>query len=48
MDFSEKYMEEMGHGIYTWMAINILPPLYLVYAVNHSDSWKAYSTLRQR
>lgn len=48
MDFSKKYMEELGHGIYTPMDVSILPPLYLVYAENPSDSGKVHSTVRQR
>jgi len=33
---------ELGHGIYTPMDINLLPPLYLIYADNPSDSGKVY------
>lgn len=33
-------MEKLGHGIYTPMDINLLPPLYLIYADNPSDSGK--------
>ena len=33
-------MEKLGHGIYTPMDINLLPPLHLIYAENPSDSGK--------
>ncbi|KAL2528943.1 Glucuronokinase 1 [Forsythia ovata] len=48
MDFSKKYMEDLGHGIYTPMDIGLLPPLHLIYAENPSDSGKVHSTVRQR
>ncbi|GFZ19061.1 glucuronokinase G [Actinidia rufa] len=40
MDFSKNYMDDLGHGIYTPMEINLLPPLHLIYAENPSDSGK--------
>ncbi|KAA8548159.1 hypothetical protein F0562_004580 [Nyssa sinensis] len=48
MDFSKKYMDELGHGIYTPMDTSLLPPLHLIYAENPSDSGKVHSTVRQR
>lgn len=33
-------MDRMGHGIYTQMDFSLLPPLYLIYAENPSDSGK--------
>ncbi|KAL6960329.1 Glucuronokinase 1 [Sarracenia purpurea var. burkii] len=48
MDFSKKYMNDLGHGKYAPMDINLLPPLYLIYAENPSDSGKVHSTVRQR
>ncbi|KAK4409954.1 Glucuronokinase [Sesamum angolense] len=48
MDFNKKRMEELGHGEYTVMDLNLLPPLYLIYAENPSDSGKVHSTVRQR
>lgn len=33
-------MDELGHGKYTPMDQNLLPPLYLIYAENPSDSGK--------
>ncbi|KAG9132228.1 hypothetical protein Leryth_017078 [Lithospermum erythrorhizon] len=41
-------MDELGHGLYTPMDTSLLPPLYLIYAENPSDSGKIHSTLRQR
>uniref|UniRef100_A0A803MLM5 GHMP kinase N-terminal domain-containing protein n=1 Tax=Chenopodium quinoa TaxID=63459 RepID=A0A803MLM5_CHEQI len=40
MDFSKNHMDKLGHGIYTPMDISLLPPLYLIYAENPSDSGK--------
>lgn len=48
MDFSQKHMEELGHGIYIPMDIDLLPSLHLIYAENPSDSGKVHSTVRQR
>jgi hypothetical protein len=33
-------MDDLGHGIYTPMDIDLLPPLHLIYAENPSDSGK--------
>lgn len=33
-------MDKKGHGIYIPMDLSLLPPLYLIYAVNPSDSGK--------
>ncbi|KAG8366909.1 hypothetical protein BUALT_Bualt16G0016900 [Buddleja alternifolia] len=48
MDFNKKHMDELGHGEYTPMDLGLLPPLYLIYAENPSDSGKVHSTVRQR
>lgn len=48
MDFNKSHMDKLGHGIYTQMDISLLPPLYLIYAENPSDSGKVHSTVRQR
>ncbi|KAF5740418.1 glucuronokinase 1 [Tripterygium wilfordii] len=48
MDFKKDHMEKLGHGIYTPMDINLLPPLHLIYAENPSDSGKVHSSVRQR
>jgi hypothetical protein len=38
-------MDKLGHGIYTPLDVNLLPPLYLIYAENPSDSGKVCSIL---
>ncbi|CAH9096418.1 unnamed protein product [Cuscuta epithymum] len=48
MDFGKKHMDELGHGVYTPMDINLLPPLHLIYAENPSDSGKVHSSVRRR
>ncbi|XP_015063245.1 glucuronokinase 1 [Solanum pennellii] len=48
MDFGKNHMDELGHGIYTPMDVDLLPSLYLIYAENPSDSGKVHSTVRQR
>ncbi|GER47448.1 GHMP kinase family protein [Striga asiatica] len=48
MDFNKKHMEDFGHGEYIPMDEGLLPPLYLIYAENPSDSGKVHSTVRQR
>jgi glucuronokinase len=48
MDFSKENMDKLGHGIYKPMDVNLLPPLFLIYAENPSDSGKVHSTVRQR
>ncbi|KAK9675406.1 hypothetical protein RND81_11G005600 [Saponaria officinalis] len=48
MDFSKIHMDKLGHGIYTPMDVSLLPPLYLIYAENPSDSGKVHSTVKQR
>ncbi|KAL7094886.1 hypothetical protein ACP275_11G132900 [Erythranthe tilingii] len=48
MDFNKKHMEDLGYGEYTHMDVDLLPPLYLIYAENPSDSGKVHSTVRQR
>ncbi|XP_066398321.1 glucuronokinase 1 isoform X2 [Miscanthus floridulus] len=48
MDFSKEHMDKLGHGIYMPLDVNLLPPLYLIYAQNPSDSGKVHSSVRQR
>ncbi|XP_073008891.1 glucuronokinase 1-like [Typha latifolia] len=48
MDFSNEYMDKLGHGMYRQMDITLLPPLHLIYAENPSDSGKVHSSVRQR
>ncbi|PIN02653.1 Glucuronokinase [Handroanthus impetiginosus] len=48
MDFNKKIIEDLGHGEYIPMDVGLLPPLYLIYAENPSDSGKVHSTVQQR
>ncbi|KAL4184672.1 hypothetical protein AMTRI_Chr10g226680 [Amborella trichopoda] len=48
MDFSKEHMDKLGHGLYTPMDRSILPPFYLIYAENPSDSGKVHSTVQKR
>ncbi|WVZ15706.1 hypothetical protein V8G54_013272 [Vigna mungo] len=45
---SKENMDELGHGIYIPMDLSLLPPLYLIYAENPSDSGKVHSKVRER
>jgi len=47
MDFSQEHMDKLGHGIYRPLDVNLLPPLYLIYAENPSDSGKVLTELNQ-
>jgi glucuronokinase len=47
MDFSKEQMDKLGHGIYRPLDVNLLPPLYLIYAENPSDSGKVPTELNQ-
>lgn len=40
-------MDKLGHGIYRRLDANLLPPLYLIYAENPSDSGKVVIELNQ-
>lgn len=48
MDFDKQYMEEHGHGQYIPLDPSLLPPLYLMYSNDPSDSGKVHSTVKQR
>ncbi|KAK9152413.1 hypothetical protein Syun_010722 [Stephania yunnanensis] len=48
MDFRKEHMDKWGYGMYAPMDISLLPPLYLIYAENPSDSGKVHSTVRKR
>ncbi|KAI5442252.1 glucuronokinase 1 [Lathyrus oleraceus] len=48
MDFNKENMDKLGHGIYIPMDLSLLPPLYLIYVANPSDSGKVHSKVRQR
>lgn len=48
MDFNKENMDKLGYGIYIPMDLSLLPPLYLIYVANPSDSGKVHSKVRQR
>ncbi|TKS81467.1 hypothetical protein D9C73_015572 [Collichthys lucidus] len=48
MDFSKKLMEEQGHGNYVSMDMSGLPPFWLAYLSDPSDSGRIHSNIRQR
>ncbi|KAK9169103.1 hypothetical protein Syun_001243 [Stephania yunnanensis] len=41
-------MDKWGYGMYVPMDSNLLPPLFVIYAENPSDSGKVHSTVRKR
>lgn len=48
MDFDQHLVERDGHGYYERMDLNLLPPLYLAYTEEPSDSGKIHSGMRTR
>uniref|UniRef100_A0A671UHF5 Glucuronokinase with putative uridyl pyrophosphorylase n=1 Tax=Sparus aurata TaxID=8175 RepID=A0A671UHF5_SPAAU len=48
MDFSKKLMEEQGYGNYVPMDMSGLPPFWLAYLSDPSDSGRIHSNIRQR
>ena len=48
MDFDRAHMEAEGHGIYTLLPPALLPPLWLAYLADPSDSGRIHSTVRQK
>ncbi|KAM4627228.1 glucuronokinase with putative uridyl pyrophosphorylase isoform 3-T3 [Polymixia lowei] len=48
MDFSKHLMEERGYGEYISMDMSILPPFWLAYLSDPSDSGRIHSNVRQR
>jgi glucuronokinase len=48
MDFAPDYVSEHGHGNYERLSVSLLPPLYLAYTLQPSDSGKIHSTVRYR
>jgi len=48
MDFDRDYIAEHGHGRYERLDLSLLPPLYLAYTPEPSDSGKIHSTVRYR
>ncbi|XP_035535669.1 glucuronokinase with putative uridyl pyrophosphorylase [Morone saxatilis] len=48
MDFSKKLMEDQGYGNYVSMNMSGLPPFWLAYLSDPSDSGRIHSNIRQR
>ncbi|XP_071806247.1 uncharacterized protein [Asterias amurensis] len=48
MNFSEAIMGSKGHGDYQRIDFDLVPPLWLAYIRNPSDSGKIHSNIRQR
>eukprot|EP00731_Ephydatia_muelleri_P011967 Em0006g861a len=48
MDFSKSIMDSQGHGMYEHLPIGNLPPLWLAYLADPSDSGKIHSNVKQR
>ena len=48
MDFDADYMTAHGQGRYDRMDLSLLPPLYLAYTLDPSDSGRIHSTVRYR
>ncbi|KAK9806753.1 hypothetical protein WJX72_001492 [[Myrmecia] bisecta] len=48
MDFDRKYMDAHGHGRYEPLDVSLVPPLWLVYAENPSDSGTVHSDVKRR
>uniref|UniRef100_A0AAQ4R4Z0 Glucuronokinase with putative uridyl pyrophosphorylase n=1 Tax=Gasterosteus aculeatus aculeatus TaxID=481459 RepID=A0AAQ4R4Z0_GASAC len=48
MDFGKKLMEEQGYGNYVSMDMSGLPPFWLAYLSDPSDSGRIHSNIRQR
>ncbi|XP_017289322.1 glucuronokinase with putative uridyl pyrophosphorylase isoform X2 [Kryptolebias marmoratus] len=48
MDFSKKLMDEQGYGNYVSMDMSNLPPFWLAYLRDPSDSGRIHSNIRQR
>eukprot|EP00038_Savillea_parva_P001253 m.102590 g.102590 ORF g.102590 m.102590 type:complete len:188 (-) comp10444_c0_seq2:93-656(-) len=48
MDFDEAYMKEHGCGIYESLPMTDVPPFWLSYLADPSDSGKAHNDVRKR
>jgi glucuronokinase len=48
MDFSKSLMESQRHGNYEYLPADKLPPLWLAYLSDPSDSGKIHSNIKQR
>lgn len=48
MDFDQQLMEERGYGRYERIDLDLLPPLFLAYVLDPSDSGVIHSDVRRR
>jgi len=48
MDFAPEVVRERGYGYYTRISASALPPLFLAYAADPSDSGKIHAPVKQR
>jgi glucuronokinase len=48
MDFSKELMEKQGHGNYEYLDSSLMPPLFLAYVNEPSDSGKIHSDVKYR
>lgn len=48
MDFDDAYMKDNGHGYYEDMDVDSLPPMYLAYSSDGSDSGTIHSVVKHR
>lgn len=48
MDFDQALLESTGHGRYERLAPTLLPPLYIAYVLDPSDSGTIHSDVRRR
>ncbi|CAG06471.1 unnamed protein product [Tetraodon nigroviridis] len=48
MDFSKELMDERGYGNYVSLDMSVLPPFWLAYLSDPSDSGRIHSNIRQR
>ncbi|XP_069803268.1 uncharacterized protein [Dendropsophus ebraccatus] len=48
MDFSKSIMEEQGYGNYVHMDVSLVPPFWLAYLQDPSDSGVIHNNVRQR
>ena len=48
MDFSKQLITSQGHGNYTRVPVAALPPLFLAYAADPSDSGRIHAPIKQR
>lgn len=48
MDFNGEKIKEQGHGTYTRVPVHALPPLFLAYCADPSDSGRIHAPVKQR